>query len=83
MSSLFVPPSPCSGSDLNDEIIIGVSGETIISLIRLLTAFDSLPIEPISRDFILEINFTNWWSDIVGMEPLLRRYMFQSDFGTL
>jgi hypothetical protein len=28
---------------------------------------DSLPIEPVSRDFILEIDLTDWRSDIVRM----------------
>lgn len=43
----------------------------------------SSPLEPISRDLILEINFTDRWSDIVRVKPLLRRYMFKSDFGSL
>jgi len=46
-------------------------------------AIVSLPLKPVSRNFILEIDLTNRGPDIVRMEPLLRRYMFKSDLGSL
>ena len=82
MSSLSVPSPPCLGLDLDDEIVVGVSGETIISSCGT-QGRNSLPVEPISGYFILEIDLTNRGPDIVRMEPLLRRYMFKSDLGSL
>jgi len=64
MSSLSVPPSSSLGSDFDDEIIIGISSESIISSISD-RGPDSLPLESITRDFILEIDLTNRRSDIV------------------
>lgn len=44
---------------------------------------DSLPLEPVARDFILEIDFTDWRPDIVRVQPLVGRDVLQADFGTL
>ena len=82
MSSLSIPPSPRPRSNLDDEIVVGVSGETIISSCGT-QGRNSLPVEPISGYFILEIDLTNWWSDIVRVESLLRGDVFESDLGPL
>jgi len=82
MSSLSIPSSPCSRSNLDDEIVISVSGESTISSCRSQEP-NSLPVEPITRDLILEIDLTDWRSDIVRVKPLLRRNMFKSDLGAL